>query len=107
MSAYHWKGAIITLLFLPHLSLGLRICSPTYPVQIRRYSCTWMPPHSPASLTLLRYGSWLHVDAAYAGSASICPEIRAEHFSGVERADSYSFNPHKVGQYLCFALPSG
>ncbi|XP_015422358.1 PREDICTED: aromatic-L-amino-acid decarboxylase [Myotis davidii] len=37
---------------------------------------------------------WLHVDAAYAGSAFICPEFR--HFlDGVEFADSFNFNPHK------------
>jgi len=37
---------------------------------------------------------WLHVDAAYAGSAAVCPELR-EHFSGWERADSIVVNPHK------------
>lgn len=37
---------------------------------------------------------WLHVDAAYAGSAAICPEIRAL-MSGLERADSIVLNPHK------------
>jgi aromatic-L-amino-acid decarboxylase len=37
---------------------------------------------------------WLHVDAAYAGTAAICPELRFTHV-GVERADSYCFNPHK------------
>ncbi|KAJ4801749.1 Tyrosine decarboxylase [Rhynchospora pubera] len=37
---------------------------------------------------------WVHVDAAYAGSACICPEFR--HFiDGVEDADSFSFNAHK------------
>lgn len=37
---------------------------------------------------------WHHVDAAYAGSAMICPEFR--HLQdGVELADSYTFNPHK------------
>lgn len=37
---------------------------------------------------------YLHVDAAWAGSAMICEEFR--HFwSGVERADSIVFNPHK------------
>jgi len=41
-----------------------------------------------------RYGAWLHVDAAYAGSAAILPEIR-HHFNGVERADSFVMNPHK------------
>jgi len=39
-------------------------------------------------------GVWLHVDAAYAGSAAICPELR-EHFAGWERADSIGTNPHK------------
>ncbi|KAJ8679481.1 hypothetical protein QAD02_015268 [Eretmocerus hayati] len=37
---------------------------------------------------------WLHVDAAYAGSAFICPEYRYL-MKGVERADSFNFNPHK------------
>jgi len=41
-----------------------------------------------------RQGLYLHVDAAWAGSAMICPEFR--HFwSGVEAADSVVFNPHK------------
>ena len=38
--------------------------------------------------------TWLHVDAAYAGSAAICPELR-QHFAGWERADSIGVNPHK------------
>jgi len=37
---------------------------------------------------------WLHVDAAYAGTAALCPEMRWTH-DGVELADSYAFNPHK------------
>lgn len=37
---------------------------------------------------------WLHVDAAYAGSAAICPEVRAL-MPGLERADSIVLNPHK------------
>lgn len=37
---------------------------------------------------------WLHVDAAYAGTAMVLPEMR--HFAdGLELADSYVFNPHK------------
>jgi aromatic-L-amino-acid decarboxylase len=39
-------------------------------------------------------GVWLHVDAAMAGTAAICPELRAMH-EGLEYADSYCFNPHK------------
>jgi aromatic-L-amino-acid decarboxylase len=39
-------------------------------------------------------GVWLHVDAAYAGSAWVCPELRWSS-EGVERADSVVVNPHK------------
>ena len=39
-------------------------------------------------------GAWLHVDAAYAGSAMVCPEFRWA-FEGVERADSLVVNAHK------------
>jgi aromatic-L-amino-acid decarboxylase len=39
-------------------------------------------------------GVWLHVDAAYAGSAWVCPELRDSQV-GVERADSIVVNPHK------------
>jgi aromatic-L-amino-acid decarboxylase len=40
------------------------------------------------------HGLWLHVDAAMAGTAALCPEFR--HLNdGVELADSYCFNPHK------------
>jgi aromatic-L-amino-acid decarboxylase len=37
---------------------------------------------------------WLHVDAAMAGSAALCPEYRYIH-EGLDGADSYCFNPHK------------
>jgi aromatic-L-amino-acid/L-tryptophan decarboxylase len=37
---------------------------------------------------------WLHVDAAYAGSAMVCPEFRWA-WEGIERADSVVVNPHK------------
>lgn len=37
---------------------------------------------------------WLHVDAAMAGTAAVCPEFRWIH-TGLELADSYAFNPHK------------
>jgi len=39
-------------------------------------------------------GLWSHVDAAWAGSAMICPELR-DLWAGVESADSLVFNPHK------------
>jgi aromatic-L-amino-acid decarboxylase len=39
-------------------------------------------------------GAWLHVDAAYAGSAMVCEELRWA-FAGVQRADSLVINAHK------------
>jgi aromatic-L-amino-acid decarboxylase len=41
-----------------------------------------------------RAGTWLHVDAAYAGAAAVCPELRPLH-AGWDRADSIVVNPHK------------
>jgi len=39
-------------------------------------------------------GAWVHVDAAWAGSATVCPEYR-HLLDGLDRVDSYCFNPHK------------
>jgi len=39
-------------------------------------------------------GIWLHVDAAMAGTAAVCEEFRWIN-TGVEKAQSYCFNPHK------------
>jgi aromatic-L-amino-acid decarboxylase len=41
-----------------------------------------------------RHDVYLHVDAAWAGSAMICPEFR-DLMAGAELADSFVFNPHK------------
>jgi aromatic-L-amino-acid/L-tryptophan decarboxylase len=39
-------------------------------------------------------GVWVHVDAAYAGSAMVCPELRWA-FDGIDGVDSLVVNPHK------------
>ncbi|MBN1997044.1 aminotransferase class V-fold PLP-dependent enzyme [candidate division KSB1 bacterium] len=41
-----------------------------------------------------KYNVWLHVDAAYAGSALILPEYRWM-IDGIDSVDSFVFNPHK------------
>jgi aromatic-L-amino-acid decarboxylase len=41
-----------------------------------------------------QHALWLHVDAAYGGSAAIVPELRYV-LDGCERADSLVLNPHK------------
>ncbi|MCP5037974.1 MAG: aspartate aminotransferase family protein [Rhodobacteraceae bacterium] len=50
------------------------------------------------------YNLYLHVDAAWAGSAMICPEFR-HYWEGVDQADSVVVNPHKWlgAQFDCTA----
>jgi aromatic-L-amino-acid/L-tryptophan decarboxylase len=51
-----------------------------------------------------RHGLYVHVDAAWAGGAMICPEFR-NLWDGVESADSVVLNPHKWlgAQFDCSA----
>ena len=53
-----------------------------------------MDPLGAIAALCKREGLWLHVDAAMAGTAGICPEFRV-HQEGLHLADSYAFNPHK------------
>ncbi len=50
-------------------------------------------------------GAWLHVDAAWAGAALVCPEHRWM-LAGAAHADSFNFNPHKwlLTNFDCSAL---
>jgi aromatic-L-amino-acid/L-tryptophan decarboxylase len=57
-------------------------------------SAASVDPVAAIAAACARSGAWLHVDAAYAGSAMICPELRWA-FEGVERADSLVVNAHK------------
>jgi aromatic-L-amino-acid decarboxylase len=53
-----------------------------------------------------RHRAWLHVDAAWAGAAALCPEYRGPIVAGAEQADSWGFNPHKwmLVNFDCHAL---
>lgn len=57
-------------------------------------SSTAVDPLSPIGQICREHGVWLHVDAAYAGTAAILPEMRWM-LEGVEFVDSFVFNPHK------------
>ncbi|MGB2570588.1 pyridoxal-dependent decarboxylase [Micromonospora citrea] len=57
-------------------------------------STTAVDPLPEIGAICAEYGVWLHVDAAYAGAAAVCPELRWTH-AGLEHADSYCFDPHK------------
>ncbi|MBC7789203.1 MAG: aminotransferase class V-fold PLP-dependent enzyme, partial [Anaerolineae bacterium] len=57
-------------------------------------SSTAIDPLPEIAAICRRENIWLHVDAAMAGTAALCPEFRFIQ-EGVDAADSYSFNPHK------------
>jgi len=57
-------------------------------------STTSVDPVSAIADICGKYGLWLHVDAAYAGSAAIVPEMQYI-LDGCDRADSLVTNPHK------------
>ena len=57
-------------------------------------SSTAVDPVPAIAAICRRHGIWLHLDAAYAGSAAIAPELRG-YFAGMEAADSIVLNPHK------------
>jgi aromatic-L-amino-acid decarboxylase len=55
---------------------------------------TAVDPLKEIGLICRKHNLWLHVDAAWAGSAMLLSELR-HMIEGVEMADSYVFNPHK------------
>lgn len=57
-------------------------------------SSTAVDPLEAIGKVCKQYNCWHHVDASYSGSALILPEMRWMS-KGIERADSFVFNPHK------------
>jgi aromatic-L-amino-acid decarboxylase len=51
-------------------------------------------PLKPLADICRKYDLWLHVDAAFAGTALVLPEQRGM-IEGIEQVDSFVFNPHK------------
>jgi aromatic-L-amino-acid/L-tryptophan decarboxylase len=74
------------------LAAGRRPCAVV--AAVGTTATTALDPVAAAAALCERYDLWLHVDAALAGTAMICPEYRWM-WEGVERADSVVFNPHK------------
>ncbi len=55
---------------------------------------TAIDPLKPIAAICSKYNIFLHVDAAYAGTALLLPEMR-EMIDGIKNVDSFVFNPHK------------
>ena len=74
------------------LRAGLRPCCVT--ATVGTTSTTSVDPVAAIAEICRRHNLWLHVDAAYAGSAALMPEFRWA-FEGCGQADSFVTNPHK------------
>jgi len=74
------------------LAAGLRPCCVS--ATVGTTSTTSVDPVAALADICQEHRIWLHVDAAYAGSAALLPEFRWA-FEGCERADSFVTNPHK------------
>src|SRR5690349_12415209 len=74
------------------MSNGLRPCCAV--ATVGTTSSTSVDPVAAMAHICERYGLWLHIDAAYAGSAAVLPECQ-HILKGAERADSLVTNPHK------------
>ncbi len=57
-------------------------------------SCTAIDTLKPIAEYCQKHSIWVHIDAAYAGSALLLPEYRFM-IEGIHMADSFVFNPHK------------
>ena len=58
-------------------------------------ACGAFDPVPEMAVLAKQHGAWLHVDAAWAGAAALCPEFRGAIVAGAEQADSWGYNPHK------------
>ena len=74
------------------ISAGLKPCAVV--ATTGTTTSTAIDPVEGIARVAAKYGIWLHVDAAMAGSAMILPECRWM-WQGIEAADSLVLNPHK------------
>jgi aromatic-L-amino-acid/L-tryptophan decarboxylase len=91
-SAYAMRPDALAAAVSADLASGLRPACVV--ATIGTTSSTAVDPLPAIGEVCRHHGIWLHVDAAYAGTAAIVPELR-HYFQGIEQADSLVFNPHK------------
>ncbi|MBZ5725908.1 MAG: amino acid decarboxylase [Acidobacteriia bacterium] len=91
-AAFRMRSDVLAELIERDLARGLRPCCVT--ATVGTTSTTSVDPVPAIADICERHGLWLHVDAAYAGSAAVAPEFRWA-LAGCERADSLVTNPHK------------
>jgi aromatic-L-amino-acid decarboxylase len=77
---------------LADLSMGYKPCAVV--AAIGTTGTVAVDPLKEISVICQKHGIWLHVDAAFAGSALLLPEY-SWMIDGIEQVDSFVFNPHK------------
>merc|ERR1719481_2221523 len=53
-------------------------------------------PIEPIADICERHGIWLHIDAAWGGGLLMSKKFKQDRFTGIHRADSVTWNPHKL-----------
>jgi aromatic-L-amino-acid/L-tryptophan decarboxylase len=89
---YALRSDALEALIEADLAAGLRPCAIV--ATTGTTTTTAVDPVESIAAVARKYGLWLHVDAAMAGSAMILPECRWM-WNGIEHADSLVMNPHK------------
>jgi aromatic-L-amino-acid decarboxylase len=89
---YAMKPAALAAQIETDVAAGLTPCFVT--ATVGTTSTTAVDPVRELGEMCREYGVWLHVDAAFSGSAALLPEKRWM-LNGLELAASYCFNPHK------------
>ena len=89
---YGMRADAVEELVKQDLAAGIRPCAIV--ATVGTTATTAFDPVGPLAEIAKRYGIWLHVDAAMAGSAMILPECRWM-WDGIEGADSVVINVHK------------
>ena len=90
--AFRMRADALDAVLAADVAAGMRPCAVV--ATVGTTSTTSIDPVPAIAEVARRHGVWLHVDAAYAGSAAILPEFRFL-LAGVEKADSLVVNPHK------------
>ena len=90
--AYAMKAAALEAMIQQDLDAGILPCAIV--ATTGTTATTAIDPVGAIAAVAARYGIWLHVDAAMAGSAMILPEFRWI-WEGIEAADSIVINAHK------------
>jgi aromatic-L-amino-acid/L-tryptophan decarboxylase len=91
-SAFRMRTDVLEEMIARDLAAGLRPCCVA--ATVGTTVTTSVDPVPAIADICERHGMWLHVDAAYAGSAAVAPEFRWA-LEGCDRADSLVTNPHK------------